>query len=297
MYWHIHSAFSPKSALPRCARDAFQHRLKAHLSVMSLLLPLVGCLGIGAPYPEGAHEQLVPGSTSHTVQAGGHTLRWVQAGRADATPVLFIHGTPGSWAAFSSYMTMPPLAKQFTLISVDRPGFGASTAGGLLPKLADQAEVIAQALFGREPAIVVGHSLGGPIAVQLAADYPQQVHALVLVAGSFDPALEAPRWYNMVADSWPLRYLVPGAMRSANAEVMVLADELDALRTRWADVRAPITVIQGGKDRLVYPENADFAEQMVASEQLTLQRMPEAGHFVLWEQPDVIAGAILAARR
>ena len=256
---------------------------------------LSACIGVGAPYPQGAHQNLVPGSQSKQLDYQGHTLAWVQTGQVDAPPVLFVHGTPGTWEAFSGYMKRPELAERFDLISVDRPGFGASAGGGLLPKLADQARVIAQALQGRPPAIVVGHSLGGPIAVQLAADFPERVKALVLVAGSFDPALETPRWYNRLADSWPLRFAVPKPMRAANDEVLVLERELESLRSRWQDVAAPVTIIQGGKDRLVYPANADFAERMLGDAQTTMVRLPDAGHFILWEQPELIVQAILAA--
>lgn len=261
--------------------------------LFAILVQIAGC--VGAPYPQGQHQALVPGSQSHYLQHDGHTLHWVEAGQSGAMPVLFIHGTPGSWEAWSAYMTTPELSARFSLISIDRPGFGASAAGGLLPKLADQAAVIAQVLAERRPAIVVGHSLGGPIAVQLAADYPEHVHALVLVAGSFDPALEAPRWYNRLADAWPIRYLVPAVLRAANDEVMVLAGELDALRGRWADVQVPVTVIQGSDDRLVYPGNASFAQAMLAEDQIEMMWLYEEGHFVLWDRPDVIAGAILAA--
>ena len=265
----------------------------SRLGLVALLVLLAGCIGVGAPYPEGAHQNLVPGSERQQLHHKGHTLAWVQAGQDQAPTVLFIHGTPGSWEAFSAYMIRPDLAGHFQLISVDRPGFGGSAAGGLLPKLVDQAEVIAQVLQDRAPAIVVGHSLGGPIAVQLAVDFPQLVAALVLVAGSFDPALEAPRWYTKLADSWPLRYAVPQAMRAANDEVLVLADELEGLRSRWGELAVPVTLIQGGKDRLVYPENADFAKRMLG-ERARVVHLPNAGHFVLWDQPDVIAEAILA---
>src|SRR3546814_16092495 len=49
------------------------------------------------------------------------------------------------------------------------------------------------------PAIVVGHSLGGPIAAKLAMDYPDRVRGLLLLAPSVAPALEAPRWYQRLA--------------------------------------------------------------------------------------------------
>lgn len=253
---------------------------------------LGGC--IGAPYPQGTHQELVPGSTLIGTPVSGCTVFSVQTGPDDAPPVLFIHGTPGSWDAFAAYLKMPRLASQFRLISVDRPGFGASAGCGLRPRLNDQAKLLTAVLDGLPPAIIVGHSLGGPIAVQMAADNPEHVRALVLVAGSFDPALETPRWYNRVAGSWPIRHIIPRPMRAANDEVMVLEDELEKLRSRWSEVRVPVTVIQGDKDRLVYPANADFAERMLAGQSPRMQRVADAGHFVLWNQPRRIADAIVS---
>ena len=267
--------------------------LGAGLTITLLVGVLGGC--VGAPYPQGAHQDLVPGSTLVATPASGCTVYSVQSGPDDAPPVLFIHGTPGSWDAFAAYLQMPRLARHYRLISVDRPGFGASAGCGLRPQLNEQADLLAAVLNGLSPAIIVGHSLGGPIAVQLAADRPEHVEALVLIAGSFDPALETPRWYNRLAGGWPLRHIIPRPMRAANDEVMGLESELEKLRSRWGEVRVPVTVIQGDKDRLVYPANADFAERMLAGQSPRVQRVAGAGHFVLWNQPQRIADAILDA--
>src|SRR3546814_18455192 len=59
------------------------------------------------------------------------------------------------------------------------------------------------------PAIVVGHSLGGPIAAKLAMDYPDRVRGLLLLAPSVAPALEAPRWYQRLATWRVVQWLLP----------------------------------------------------------------------------------------
>ena len=73
---------------------------------------------------------------------------------------------------------------------------------------------------------------------------------------------------------------------------MPLEQDLQAMLPLWDTIRIPVIVIQGGKDNLVSPQNADFAEQVLGSCSQIL-RLPEAGHFILWKQPGVIRNAIL----
>ena len=65
-------------------------------------------------------------------------------------------------------------------LAIHLPGFGPAPAPPQAWSSADYADVIAQALEGMGPVVVVGHSFGGRIAVRLAAAYPQLVSHLVL---------------------------------------------------------------------------------------------------------------------
>ena len=94
-------------------------------------------------------------------------------------------------------------------------------------------------------------------------DYPDKIAALVLVAPSLDPELEKPRWYNNLADYKLMSWLLPTELDLANLEVMALPDELRQMGPLWSTLDLPITLIQGEKDKLVHPDNADFAEKMV----------------------------------
>ena len=73
---------------------------------------------------------------------------------------------------------------------------------------------------------------------------------------------------------------------------MALPDELRQMVPLWSTLDLPITLIQGEKDKLVHPDNADFAEKMVPRN-LRVVRLEEAGHFVLWNQPEIIKEEIL----
>lgn len=209
--------------------------------------------------------------------------------------VLFVHGTPGTWEAFRGYLSDPELAARARLIAVDRPGFGRSGRGRAVPSLESQSAALAAVLeaAGSPPAVVVGHSLGGPIAARLAVDRPELVAGLVLVAPSIDPALERWRWFNVAASWRVIQWLLPVDWVTSNRELAPLAGELERLRPLWSRIQAPVVVVQGGRDELVPAANADFAERVLAGARLEVRRYPEDGHFILWQRPETVREPIL----
>ena len=116
---------------------------------------------------------------------------------------------------------------------------------------------------------------------------------LVIVAGSCDPALEKRTWYQRAGMSPLVRWMVPDELDRANVEMIPLKGELEAMAPRWAEIRVPVTVIQGGKDNLVPPGNADFLERALVHAAVTMVRPPDADHFLVWERPQLIRDALL----
>jgi pimeloyl-ACP methyl ester carboxylesterase len=221
----------------------------------------------------------------------------VEVGDRSHPTVLFVHGSPGSWDAFIGFLGDEKLAARAHLVSVDRPGFGGSGRGHAEPSLARQAAALAQVLAADPaglPAIVVGHSLGGPIVAQLAVDDPRSVAGLVLVAPSIDPALEEHRWFNVAASWWVVDWLLPLDMVTSNREIWPLKGELEKLLPRWSEIRVPVTVIQGTADELVSPANADFAERVLDHAPVDVQRYSGVGHLIPWQHPRLIEEAVLA---
>ncbi|MDX1882270.1 alpha/beta hydrolase [Mycolicibacterium sp. 120270] len=95
------------------------------------------------------------------------------------TAVVMIHGLPGTYKDFEP--VFPELADRH-VIAFDRPGFGWSK-GGWLP-YQDQIDVVHELLTSLKiaPAIIVGHSFGGTLALGVARKYPRDVAKMVLVA-------------------------------------------------------------------------------------------------------------------
>ena len=126
-------------------------------------------------------EAAVPGN-GRFVEVDGERFHYYDEGKG---PVLvMIHGLMGS-SRNLTYALSGQLRQHFRVISVDRPGSGYSTrhpgTAADLPAQARQIAAFIQTL-GLEKPLVLGHSLGGAIALALALDHPHAVSGLILVA-------------------------------------------------------------------------------------------------------------------
>jgi pyruvate dehydrogenase E2 component (dihydrolipoamide acetyltransferase) len=117
--------------------------------------------------------------------ADGTKIAALLAGPADATEtIVFLHGLGGSQSTWAS--VLGHFAETYRVAAVDLPGHGASdkpspastdySISGIAAKLGEFLEKLELA-----PSILIGHSLGGATALQLALDRPKLVRALVLV--------------------------------------------------------------------------------------------------------------------
>ena len=230
------------------------------------------------------------------VATSGGVIRYVVVGDPLLPTVVFIHGTPGSWDNFARLMANPALLDRAQLVALDRPGFGGSQPGRAEPSLKRQAAAVAAVVSEVAPgstALLVGHSLGAPIAARVAVDFPALTSGLILVAPSIDPALEHLWWIQRPAD-WPfVAWLVPAALRTCNRELLPLRDELEELLPHWSEIRVPVTVIQGENDSLVPAANADFAQRHLTQAPLVVERLQGVDHFIPWTDPELITQAVL----
>lgn len=117
------------------------------------------------------------------VEVDGARIHYVDRGRGD-TPLLLIHGLGGHVRHFT-YALAERLADEYRVVIIDRPGSGHSTRGpgaGAGPWA--QAKIVAAVIraLRLERPIIVGHSLGGAVALATAIEHPAQVAALVLIA-------------------------------------------------------------------------------------------------------------------
>ncbi len=219
----------------------------------------------------------------------GQTLMTFQQGELGGQPVVFVHGTPGAADNWAWFLQQP--RPGYRAIAVDRPGFGESTPANGLPDIADQAQALRpllETLRGRRP-ILVGHSLGAPIVAQAAADYPDLVGAIVLVAGSLSPSVEVVYTMQYLGDLPGIRKLVPRPLRNSNRELIPLRHGLERLAPRLTDISCPITIIHGTEDRLVPFENVDFMKAHFRADVVhDIVVLEGRNHFLPWTAQDTI---------
>lgn len=125
-----------------------------------------------------------------TITIHGRSMNYVQAGSGPV--LLLIHGMAGrleNWRA-----VIEPLARHYTVLAPDLPGHGESAPGAGDYSLGALAAGLRDLLIalGHDRATLVGHSLGGGIAMQFSYQFPETMERLVLVSsGGLGPEASA----------------------------------------------------------------------------------------------------------
>jgi pimeloyl-ACP methyl ester carboxylesterase len=283
-------------------------RLDAHApsrgplwSALAVVLATVGCAVPGPAAPESATDGLrrrvtlgepLNAEISYLLSSGapGET-----PGATSNLRLILVHGTPGSAAGWADYLLDPP--PHLEVVALDRPGFGRSGPEGAVPGLEAQAAAVAALLpaDGRR-AVLLGHSLGGPIVARVAALYPERVAALVLLAASLDPGLESTHPMQWVGAWAPVRWLLPRAIRNANAELMALKPELELLAPLLPQIKAPVLIVHGTQDDLVPVANVAFMQAHLSGARCVKTVLLEGrNHFLPWNSADLVRDAIRQA--
>jgi len=142
-------------------------------------------------------------------------VHYLESGPKDAPTVLLVHGL-GERASQDWDGLATDLAKGYRVVRFDLPGFGRSSKGNLA-YTPERYALFLHALVNREvrarPFFLVGHSMGGAIALRYASLYPQDVRALVLVDV---PAILHRFVYSKHLAAFGLNRMVPGLYPNGN---------------------------------------------------------------------------------
>jgi pimeloyl-ACP methyl ester carboxylesterase len=267
---------------------------------------------------------LLEGFDERLHRCRGARIRLFAAGAGP--PLLLIHGFGGAAWNFDG---LAPLLPGRRLLVPDLPGHGGSEP---LPaaSLAAFADVLADMLAadGVDRADVVGHSLGGVVALRLAVRHPACVGRLVLAApagissatraaeltialvGVVQPGRLAGRRADRIARSPWLRRVVFGPFEVSNPDVLTeravhgflrgptmhtdalgagLALSADDPRRDLDRVGCPTLVLWGARDRQVPIEDGfEYARRLRAP----MRTIADCGHLLIGERPDACARAI-----
>jgi len=250
-----------------------------------------------------------------SIDAGGTELHYLRAGSGE--PMLLIQGMSATHMAWGRSF-LAPLEQSFECIVFDNRGMGLSGQAQLPFSTADLAGDTASLLDALEieRAHVVGISMGGMIAQELALAHPERIRSLTLGAtycGGPEGTLMAPADLQMLAAAmasgereqvframWEINlspafredearfaaFCEMGGALPAPREVILQQMKACAAHdtsTRLAGVEVPTQVIHGTVDRLLGVNNGI---QIAALLSVEPQLLEDVGHMFWWEQPE-----------
>jgi pimeloyl-ACP methyl ester carboxylesterase len=249
----------------------------------------------------------------------GARIRVLEGGPEDGRPVVFLHGVAG---LLDDHAFLDRLAERYRVVAPELPGYGDSTGEELFEDMLDFAlhgwDVV-DGLGLRRPALI-GHSLGGMIAAEMACLAPGALDRLVLVdaLGLWLEEQPIPDLFSFLpfefgdilfhdpergaglltggldfSDDAALReFFVGNARRLGTAGKMLFPIPNRRVSKRLYRAVVDSLVVWGEGDRLVPPAYADrWAELLPCA---TVTRLAEAGHMAPYEQPEALSEAVAA---
>jgi len=234
--------------------------------------------------------------------------------RGQGAPLLWLHGGAGIGVDMPF---LDLLAKQRRVVAPSHPGFGKSSLPDWIDSVDDIAHVYLELMdrAGLTRTDVIGFSVGGWIAAELATKVPERINRLVLIApvgvktGSADK-LDVPDVFAMSREKLDrLRFHDPAknpadlaTMPDAELHIVARNNETLALLTwepymhnpklrhRLHRVNVPTLFLRGASDGIV---SADYMARYAALfPQARIETIPEAGHLPQVEQPAATAAMI-----
>jgi pimeloyl-ACP methyl ester carboxylesterase len=256
--------------------------------------------------------------SQHVVTVDGLPIHYQDSGPPDAPVVLLLHGFGSSLQTWDAWAAKLELT--FRVIRPDLPGFGLT--GEVPSKDYSEAHDVATlrrfvTQLGVTDFSIVGHSFGGKMAWSLAADQPERVWALVLMApDGFAPEAQwGTKPYEVPATMGLMKYCLPEyfirqfleaaffdpqwltpslveryhAMLRAPGVRGAILDRAD--QTIYSDpvarlksIKAPTLLLWGANDAMIPSSNARSYASVLAQSQTVV--LPQLGHVIQEEQPE-----------
>ena len=253
---------------------------------------------------------------SHMIETKrGAKVRVFEAG--SGFPLVFLHGAGG---LFAENPFLDRLASQYHVFAPEFPAYGESTGEDLLEDMLDFAlhgwDVIST--LGLSKPHLMGHSMGGMIAAEMACLAPNDLTKLVLVASaglwidehpipdifSFLPHEYAQYLFHDRAQGEALltagldlknpealkEFYIGNSKRMSMAGKILFPIPNRRLSKRLYRLTAPTLVVWGKSDKLIPPVYADQFKKLIPQAEIAL--IEQAGHMVPYEQPEAFVNAV-----
>jgi len=252
------------------------------------------------------------------VKLDGIKVRYLESGKGEKNHILFIHGL-GS--AADRWMKIPEALSDFHSMAIDLPGFGESDKPVNINYTINEfrkfiISFLKEVSFNDEKTTIIGHSLGGYIASEIAIQHQNNVNQLVLIDPSgtlneptpilneyldaaMSPTIDNVRkaFEKMVAD--PKRVpsqLVEGFIRRIN-----MPNAKDAFKSTLANSattqiglerlrqinKIPTLILWGADDRVIPLEHSKVFKDTILDSQLEI--IEDAGHAPFAEKPEQVS--------
>jgi pimeloyl-ACP methyl ester carboxylesterase len=231
----------------------------------------------------------------------GARCRVLEAG--SGMPVVFFHGAGGLLA---DNPFLDQLAARYHVFAPELPGYGESTCEELLEDMLDftlHGWDVVSALGLTKPHLL-GHSMGGMIAAEMAAIAPGDLDKLVLVgaAGLWIDEHPIPDIFALLPGQL-IELLFQDPVREVFKELylgqqrrLAMAGKIlfpipnRRVSKRLYRVTAKTLVLWGGADKLIVPAYAERWGRLISG--ATVEIVPDAGHMLPYEQPAAFVGSV-----
>ena len=251
---------------------------------------------------------------SHWTTLDGMRIHYVNYGKGSEALVL-IHGWTCNLDNWRDQF--PDFAKRNRVIAIDLPGHGQSDK----PQITYSMDLFARAVEAVmrdakvKRAVLVGHSMGTPVARQFYRKYPQKTLAIVIVDGALRPFGDKAMMDRFIAGFRGPNYKQTGtqmfaAMMGPNLSVeaqerikasflntpqYVLASAMEGMADAsiWGEDKINVPVLAIMAKNPFYPPNMEASYRGIASN-LEFQMWEGVGHFIMMEKPKEFNAAVLA---
>jgi pimeloyl-ACP methyl ester carboxylesterase len=231
-------------------------------------------------------------------------------GTETAPSLLFIHGAGGNGEIWERQAVF--FEGKHSVFRLDLPGHGGSGPRGeeRISAYSQWVRLSSQKLFAQRPFVLVGHSMGGAIVLELALDPPAGLQGIVLVGSGaklavtraiFQMLSENPEAFFETIGQFAFSSATPMAVRERFVRMTrtcpppVIFNDFKAcdrfdIRSRLPEIKVPTLVLCGEEDQLTPVKYSRYLHENITASRLVL--IPHAGHMVMAEQPETLNRAV-----